>query len=420
MNIFLYNLIVWLLIPFAIFRLLYRSLTQPEYLNFWQERLGIYLSHQNNVSATKTLWIHCVSLGETNATIPLIKMVIKEHPHIKLLLSHGTLTGRKAFIPTSKKIVRCYLPFDSRGAVIRFLDHYQPTIGIILETEIWPNLIHQCDLKVIPLFLVNARLSEKSLIRYKRHKKFISRCLNKINNIYVQSESDRENFKELTNQPISIMGNLKFDARPPEGIKDKIRKLKFQLRIDKQFVIVVSSSRAGEEEIILNFFKKINLREIVLIIVPRHPERFNVVAKLFESYKLPFIRKSDLKILTSPPKYILGDSIGELYEYYGLANLVIIGGSIKNTGSQNIIEPMLLNKPIAVGPSIFNFKNIIEESQKKDLVFRFSEIEELEGIIFKLIKNKELEENIKKKTNIFLKENAGASKKVLKLVSRYF
>jgi 3-deoxy-D-manno-octulosonic-acid transferase len=420
MNLFLYNLVVWLLIPFALLRLLYRSLMQPEYLNFWQERLGVYLSHQDNISATQTLWIHCVSLGETNATIPLIKMVIREYPGIKILLSHGTLTGRKAFISTSKRIERCYLPFDSRGPVIRFLDHYQPTMGIILETEIWPNLIHQCNLKTIPLFLVNARLSEKSLMQYMRYKKFISRSLNKINHIYVQSEGDRKNFKELTNQPISIMGNLKFDAYPPEGIVNKIKKLKSQLRIDKQFVIVVSSTRVGEEDMILNFFKKINLRNIVVIIVPRHPERFNVVAKLFESYHLPYIRKSDFKKLTSPPQFILGDSIGELYEYYGLASLVIMGGSIKNTGSQNIIEPMLLNRPIAVGPSIFNFKNIIEESQKKDLVFRFSEIEELDGIIFQLMKNKELEKNIRKKTNIFLKNNAGASKKILKLLNQYF
>ena len=385
MNLFLYNLIIWLLIPFALLKLLYRSLTQPEYLNFWQERLAIYHSHQDTVSLTKTLWIHCVSLGETNAAIPLIKMVIREHPDIKILLSHGTLTGRKAFISTSKKIERCYLPFDSRGAVIRFLDHYQPTMGIIIETEIWPNLIHQCNLKRIPLFLVNARLSEKSLIQYMRYKNFISRCLNKINHIYVQSE-----------------------------------KLKSQLKIKKQFVIVVSSTRVGEEEIILNYFKRINLRNIIVIIVPRHPERFNAVAKLFESYQLPYIRKSDSRKLISPPQYILGDSIGELYEYYGLASLVIMGGSIKNTGSQNVIEPMLLNRPIAVGSSIFNFKNIIEESQKQDLIFRFSEIDELESIIFKLIKNKELAENIRKKTNIFLKNNSGASKKILKLLNQYF
>ena len=420
MNLFLYNLIVWLLIPFALLRLIYRSLVQPEYLNFWQERLGVYLSDSVNTSATQTLWIHCVSLGETNATIPLIKMVIREHPGIRILLSHGTLTGRKTFISSSKSIERCYLPFDSRGSVIRFLDHYQPTIGIILETEIWPNLIYQCNSKTIPLFLVNARLSEKSLMQYMPYKKFISGCLNKINHIYVQSEGDRKNFKKLTNQPISIMGNLKFDARLPEDIVDKIKKLKSQLRIDKQFVIVVSSTRTGEEEIILNFFKRINLKNIVVIIVPRHPERFNAVAKLFESYQLPYIRKSDSRKLISPPQYILGDSIGELYEYYGLASLVIMGGSIKNTGSQNVIEPMLLNRPIAVGSSIFNFKNIIEESQKQDLIFRFSEIDELESIIFKLIKNKELAENIRKKTNIFLKNNSGASKKILKLLNQYF
>ena len=420
MTLFLYNLIIWLLIPFAILKLLYRSLTKPEYLSFWQERLGIYPSHQEKISVTQTLWIHCVSLGETNAISPLIKMIIKEHPGINILLSHGTLTGRNFFISTSKKIKRCYLPFDAKGPVIKFLDYHNPTMGIIIETEIWPNLIHQCDIKKIPLFLINARLSEKSLKQYITYKKFISGSLNKIKNIYVQSESDRKNFKKLTSQPISIMGNLKFDALPPKDIISKINKLKSQLRIDKQFVIVVSSTRAGEEDIILNFFKRVNLINTVIIIVPRHSERFGKVSKLFESYQLSYVRKSDLKKLTSPPKYVLGDSMGELYEYYGLANLVIMGGSIKNTGSQNILEPMLLNRPIAVGPSIFNFKSIIEESQKKDLVFRFSKIEELEDIIFQLIQNKGLGEDIRKKTNAFLRENTGASKKILKLINQYF
>ena len=420
MNLFLYNLIIWLLVPLAIIRLLYRGLMQPEYLGFLKERLGIYSSRKYDTSAKETLWIHCVSVGETNAITPLIKMLIKKHPGINILLSHGTLTGRKVFISTSKRIKRCYLPFDAKGPVIKFLNYYKPAMGIILETEIWPNLIHQCDLKAIPLFLVNARLSEKSLKRYRPYKKFISGSLNKINYIYVQSESDRKNFKKLTNQPISIMGNLKFDARPPEDITNKIKKLKSQLRIDKQFVIVVSSTRAGEEDIILNFFKRVNLSNIVVIIVPRHPERFSMVSKIFESYQLPYARKSALKKLTSTPQYILGDSMGELYEYYGLANLVVMGGSIKNTGSQNILEPMLLNRPIAVGPSIFNFKNIIEESQKKNLVFRFSKIEELEGIIFQLIQNRDLEKKIKKRTNIFLKANAGASKKILKLINQYF
>lgn len=420
MNLFLYNLIIWLLIPFALLRLLYRSLMQPEYLSFWKERLGIYSRPQDKAAKLRTLWFHCVSLGETNAIMPLIKVLTKKHPDINILLSHGTLTGRKAFISNSKKVKRCYLPFDSKGLVIKFLHHYQPIMGIILETEIWPNLIHQCHLKKIPLFLVNARLSERSLMRYMPYKNFISKSINKINHIYVQSENDRENFKELTNQTISIMGNLKFDAQLPKDIPEKIKKLKSQLKIDKQFVILVSSSRDGEEDIVLNFFKNISLRDVVVIIVPRHPERFNKVSRIFESYQLPYIRRSDFKKLTAAPQYILGDSMGELYEYYGLASLVIMGGSIKNTGSQNIIEPMLLNQPIAIGPSIFNFKNIIEVSQKKGLVFRFSKVEELEGIIFQLIKNKELKKGIRQKTNIFLKQNSGASKKILRLINQYF
>ncbi|HCK04569.1 MAG TPA: 3-deoxy-D-manno-octulosonic acid transferase [Methylophilaceae bacterium] len=420
MNLFLYNLIISLLLPFALIRLLYRGLIQPEYLNFWHERLGWYFRKDSVWSEKNTLWLHCVSVGETKAALPLIKMVIKDYPDINILLTHGTLTGRRVAIDYSDRIHRCYLPFDLKWAVKNFLDHYQPRMGLILETEIWPNLIDQCCSQKIPLFLINARLSEKSLRSYAPYKKIISEALSKLKHIYVQSTIDKINFSNLTEQPISIMGNLKFDARPPEDIAQKTHKLKAQLKIKKEFVIVVSSTRDGEEAVILKLFKKINLANALVIIIPRHPERFSEVEKLFDSYQLPYRKRSDLKNLISCPHYVLGDSMGELYEYYGLASLVIMGGSIKNFGSQNIIEPMLLNRPIAVGPSIFNFKHIVEISQKEGLVYRFRGMDELEEIILQLMNAEDLRKRIAIKTSNFIERNSGASKKILQLINQYF
>ena len=420
MNLFFYNLIIYLNFPFALLRLVYRGLIQREYLNYWQERLGVYPKKLNRWGTKKTLWLHCVSVGETNAALPLVQMIIKDFPDITIILSHGTLTGRKVIIKDAKRVHRCYLPFYLRGAVKNFLDYYQPSVGFIIETEIWPNLINQCHLKKIPLFLINARLSEKSLNRYLPYRKIISETLDKLQHIYVQSSIDKINFENLTKKPISIMGNLKFDAQPRKDIASKVKKLRDTLKIDKQFVVVLSSSRDGEEEIILNFFKKIKFSNILVIIVPRHPERFDEVARLLDSYQLPYVRRSLSKKMDFCPGYILGDSMGELYEYYGLANLVIMGGSIKNYGSQNMIEAMLMNKPIAVGPSIYNFKHIVEMSQSRDLIFRFDKVDELENTINKLMHKGSLQKIIAEKTSTFIKENSGASKKILKLINQYF
>jgi 3-deoxy-D-manno-octulosonic-acid transferase len=245
--------------------------------------------------------------------------------------------------------------------------------------------------------------------------------LSQLDGINVQYEDDKKNFMKLTKAPIKIMGNLKLDVTPPRNIANRIRVLKSQLKIKDQFVILASSTRKGEEEEIINLISNLKLTNFILIVVPRHPERFNNVAKIFEKRKLPYSRRSKYKSFTKTPIYILGDSMGELYDYYGLANLAIIGGSILDYGCQNPIESLSMQVPTAVGPSIYNFKDIVEAAEADGSVIRFSKTKDLEKIIAKLLKDK-IEKNSVSQKNLkkLLKETNNSSKIVENLISQYF
>jgi len=420
MHFFIYEIIILFLIPFALAKLVYRGLNKPEQLKYLSERFAIYSKDKRVLwQSRQTVWFHCVSVGETKAIFNLIEILLKRYPNTYFLISHGTLTGRNTRLPNNQRIHRTYLPYDTIKASKRFLSHFQPKTGLILETELWFNLINQCRLKKIPLHLINARLSKNSLKRYLPFKKFINSGLSQLNSIYVRAEEDLVNFKRLTDSNMKIMGNLKFEATPPKGIWEKITQLKNKLKITNQFVLVAGSTRPGEEKILLELIKKLNHKSLILIIVPRHPERFIEVEKIFQEQNLKIIRKSKLGHLKTAPPYILGDTMGDLYEIYGIANLAIIGGSILDHGGQNLIEPMSLNIQTAVGPSIYNFKDMVSDAEKNKAIFRFKDEVELERIIKNLLAKKQINQNILRNAQQYIKNSSGATDKVVQLVNQY-
>jgi|TARA_B110000495_G_C22916364_1_gene535303 3-deoxy-D-manno-octulosonic-acid transferase len=215
------------------------------------------------------------------------------------------------------------------------------------------------------------------------------------------------------------MGNLKFEATPPKGIREKINKLKNKLKITNQFVLVAGSTRPGEEKILLEVVKKLNYKDLILVIVPRHPERFIEVEKIFLEQNLKIKRKSKLGSLKKPPAYILGDTMGDLYETYGIASLAIIGGSILDYGGQNPIEPMSLNILTAVGPSIYNFKDMVSDAEKNKAIFRFKDMVELEKIIKNLIVEGQINQNILRNAQQYIKNSSGGTEKVVRLINQY-
>ena len=419
MYLLLYDIAIIFLLPLTLLKLLYRGCKDPRYLYHWDERYGIYpLSKKRIWKSRKTIWFHCVSVGETSAIYSTLSYLIKKYPQFYFLISHGTPTGRNVNLPKSSRIFRCYLPYDSSFAIKRFLTFYKPNIALINEKEIWPNLIFQCDKKELPIFLINGRMSKKSIKKYLVFKKIFKNIMSKFTAIYAQTQEDKLNFEKITQSKVKIMKNIKFDNRPPIDIKSKIKNLKNKLKIKKQFVIVAGSTRDGEENIIIDFISSLRLKDFLLILVPRHPERFDKVANLLKSKNLAFERRSKYRNISKIPKYIIGDSMGELYEYYGLANFVIMGGSILDFGSQNPIEPILMKAPTAVGPSIYNFKNIVKTAENEKAIIRFGKLDELKNIIktHSKSKNLKLENNIK----AFISKSKGGNKEVIKIINQYF
>ena len=420
MSFFIYKIVIFCLIPFALAKLTYRALTKPIHLQYLNERFALYSKKRSSVwKSRKTVWFHCVSVGETKAIVNLIQILLKQHPSTYFLISHMTLTGRNTELINNPRIHRTYLPYDTKGASKRFLSFYQPKIGVIVETELWFNLIDQCKFNNIPLNLINARLSKKSLNKYLPFRKFINSKLLQLDSIYVRSEEDLSNFSRLTKANIKLMGNIKFDSSPPKGTLNKTNQLKKQLKISSHFVLVAGSTRAGEEKILLNLVKKLNYKELILVIVPRHPERFSEVEKIFQSQNLKIVKKSDLGGVKKTPQYVLGDTMGELYELYGLATLAVIGGSILDYGGQNPIEPMSLSVQTAVGPSIYNFKDMVNTAEKNNAIFRFKNIAELEVIIKNLVDKGQVNQGVIKNAQKYIKQSSGGTDKVVQLINQY-
>jgi 3-deoxy-D-manno-octulosonic-acid transferase len=420
MRLIIYNIIVYLILPLTIIKLVYRGIKNKDYLKGWTERFAIYPnSEKNKWLKRKTLWIHCVSVGETKAIYTLLEQLQKKYPRAHFLITHGTPTGKKVTLPKNKNIHRAYLPYDAFDLVKRFLKFYKPTAGILLEKEIWPNLINQCSHKKIPLLLINGRLSNESIENYKKFRNFYAPLLNKLSTICVQGESDKKNFEQLTTHKVQVMGNLKFDQIPPKETVQKFKKMKHDLMIEDQIVIVAGSTREGEEEIILNEILKMNKKNISLILTPRHPERFSKVESLLKSKNVKFAKRSKASSVKLTPNFILGDSMNEMYMYYALANVVIIGGSFFNYGSQNPIEPLKMKKPTIIGPSIFNFKDIILGAIKSKAAIQINHIHELPRTITKLSNLKTRNAMIEKSKG-FISRAEGSSRKNLRIISQYF
>ena len=419
MNIYTYQFLYLLLLPFVLLRLVLKAIRQGAYVYSLPQRLGFFPQPLTALlTSKKVIWIHCVSVGETNAALPLIKILLTKHQQHHILISHTTPTGMHTPLVKSTRLHRCYLPFDLAWSMNRFLERFKPELGVILETEIWPMMAHQCKHKNVPLFLINARLSDKSLKRYLCFQSLAEKTLENFTMICPQSNKDRDNFQRLTRKKLEVVANLKFDFPIPKNLQLHAGKLRKELGVTSNFVVVAGSTRTGEEKIILNYFKALPIDNVVLVIVPRHPQRFNEVENLIKLSDLPYVRRSAVRNVNTKVKVILGDTMGDLYIYYGLADLVLLGGSLENFGSQNPIEPLRLGKPVAIGPSIYNFMDVIEKAEKQELIFRLNNIRGLESLIKNMLKDAK-NKALQKERHTFVETQSGGSKKVAALLNRY-
>ena len=346
-----YTVLLCALLPRALWHLWWRGRRQPEYLEHIAERFGRY-----EVRVEKPLiWVHGVSVGETRAAAPLIHALQSKYPRHRILLTHMTPTGRAAGAALfGDGSLRCYLPYDFPFAVGRFLAHFKPACGILLETEIWPNLIHACRVRGIPIYLVNARLSEKSFRGYARFSAFAASCLRELDGVAAQSSADADRLKALGARAVEVTGNLKFDATPDAALVAQGGAWRASWARSRP-VLLCASTREGEEALLLQALRQIDIPDLLTVIVPRHPQRFDEVAALLERAGIAYQRRSADQPVASQTRIVLGDSMGEMVAYYAACDVAIIGGSLLPFGAQNLIEACAVGCPVIIGPHRFNF-----------------------------------------------------------------
>ncbi len=347
----IYGLLWIVATPLVLVRLAWRSRRQPGYVENLGERFGFYCGEPRG----PYVWVHAVSVGETRAAAPLVEALRARYPGHRILVTHMTPTGmaagREIF---GDAVERAWLPYDMGFAVRRFLRHYRPAAGILLETEIWPRLIAEAKRAGIPVVLVNARLSERSARRYARVPSLARWALGNLAGVAAQTRDDAARLASLGAREPAVLGNVKFDLTVPEAMMERGRE--FRSRLGDRTVWVAASTREGEEALILDAFAAGSVApEVLLVIVPRHPQRFDEVARLAETRGLALARRSAEGKVESDVRVWLGDSMGEMLAYYAAADLAVVGGSFLRFGGQNLIEACALGRPVIVGPHTYNF-----------------------------------------------------------------
>lgn len=411
-----YTGLIWLLLPYAFFHLWWRSRKQPEYLDHIGERFGRYEARCDK----PVIWIHTVSVGETRAAVTLVQSLRLSYPDHQILLSHTTPTGRAASEQLyGNDVIRVYLPYDYPFAVRRFLRHFRPRVGVLLETEIWFNLIHACHAETIPLLLLNARLSEKSARRYSRFPKLARASLHELFMISAQTEDDAMRLASLANRAVPVMGNLKFDIAPPPAMLELGEQLRTLFGVQRP-IFLAASTRDGEEELLLNALQHEEIEHLLTVIVPRHPQRFDEVAALIERHGLHMQRRSSNEPVSSHTQVVLGDSMGEMFAYYAACDLAFIGGSLLPFGGQNLIEACAVGTPLLIGPHTYNFEQATELAVANGAAIQVSHADDLVQQLNVLMHDTKRMKHMGEAGKDFVCNNRGSTKHALAHIALAF
>ena len=346
----LYTLAIRFAAPLFLARLWWRGRREPLYRRLIGERFGYY---RDGTPARPLIWIHAVSVGEARASAALVRSLATAHADHDMLLTCMTAAGRESLkelhgggaVLHAESVHIAWLPYDYPGAVRRFLEHYRPRLGVLVETEIWPNLLAACASHGVPVLLANARMSEQSALGYRRWSGLSRPAIASLASVCAQSEDDAQRLRELGARRVEVAGNLKFDSAPDEH--RRAEGAAWRARLARQ-VLLLASTREGEEKLLLEAMPAWDGKLLVLL-VPRHPRRFDEVSLLSQS------RRSREQMPTPQDRVHLGDTMGEMDFYYAAADVAVIGGSFVPRGGQNLIEACAAGVPVVLGPSMFNF-----------------------------------------------------------------
>ncbi len=414
----LYTSLFYLLIPFILFRLYWRGIKAPEYRKRWTERLAFYQKeYLGNV-----IWIHAVSVGEAEAVFPLVNRLQIIYPSSNFLITTTTPTGSaRVQSVLADKVAHVYLPYDLPIVVKRFLAVFKPKIAIIMEKEIWPNLYAQCAKNNIPLMIINARLSANSARGYKKIPGLIRPALANVSWLTTQTEEDKTRFIEIGAKVecIETAGNLKFDLTVDASLVQQALKIKKD-SFAGRFVWIIASTHENEERIFLEIYPQLKqqIPELLLLLVPRHPERFMSVKQLAEKMQFTTCMRSTGQPCTADTDVYIADTMGELKLLYGVADVCFVGGSMVPIGGHNILEPAAMGVPILFGPYMINFKEISRNVLALGAAIQCESKTEIIEILLQLFSDPDYSKEVAIKAKQFVKQNQGATIKTAGIIER--
>ena len=413
----LYTVLFYAAQPLVWVRLLWRGRKQPEYRQHVGERYGFYPP----APAAPILWLHAVSVGETRAAEPLIAALLAHHPDHVLLLTHMTPTGRETgrmYVERYPgRVVQAYLPYDLPDAARRFFGHFRPRIGLFMETELWPNLIAAAGSAGIPAALVNGRLSARSQRGYQRLGALIRPVLQDLALVAAQTAADAERLAAIGARSPQVTGNLKFDVTPDTARLAQGHNWRAEINVfGPRPVWLAASTRDGEEALIFDVVAGLAVAKALLIVVPRHPQRFDEVAALARTRGLRLKRRSEGELPDAETQVWLGDSMGEMAAYYAASDLALIGGSLLPFGGQNLIEAAACGCPVLVGPHTFNFAQAADDAIACDAARRIADARQLADVVTHLLTTPEDRINMKEKAIAFSQAHQGATARTMALL----
>jgi len=358
-----YLFLSYVLAPLVVPILIWKALRNPAYLDRWEERFGFGRSRTER----RSIWIHAVSVGEVVAASPMVRRLRERFPGVPVVISTVTPTGAQRVRDMfGDEVIHSYIPYDMPGAVKRFFDRFKPRLAIIMETEIWPNLYDECGRRAVPLVLANARVSPRSVGKYRRFVSLFTRTLSHGIVLAAQSPRDAERFRLIGANPqrTHVVGNIKFDVEIPPLVVNSGQQFRAE-NAGRRPVWIAASTHQGEEEIVLGAHQRLRRRfpDLLLILVPRHPQRSDAVGQMVKDLGLTCVRRSSGERCADDTAVFLGDTLGELTLFYGAADAAFVGGSLVPVGGHNLLEPAALALPIITGPNNFNAEDIADMLQ---------------------------------------------------------
>ncbi len=414
----LYTWLLRLAFPYVLLHLLVRGLRNRDYWKRWGERLGFV---QRLPKASRRIWIHAVSVGETRAAALLIPTLQDRYPDQPLLVTTMTPTGSaQVHSLFDSRVDHCYVPYDFPSAVRRFLDRTEPTMAIVMETELWPNLFHACHQRGIPILVSNVRMSEKSTRGYLRFPRLAAATLAQVSRFAVQGDADAERLRRLgaRDEQIVVSGSIKFELAVPASLLESAEVLRREWGSSRA-VWIAASTHEGEDEPVLSAFEQLKELhpDLLLVLVPRHPERAANIARLARRRGLSYVLRSQHEGEIDPSTDVLiGDTLGELLRFYAAADVAFVGGSLVPTGGHNLLEPAALGKPVVVGPHTFNFLDITRLAVRRGAATRIRGSDSLAPAVAELLDDPDLRYRMGEAGRHMVEESRGALAKNLELI----